>query len=167
MLNQNPRLQVLEGMAECKEFTASRPYPKFFPDLSDVTLNRWAIQNELPTRVFLQNVYGNFTLDGVLTMINAYQVRFPALFASAAWCTPIPNFSPIDWNFGCVRMSESGSNILELMSSPGLVISTSQSDYTPNILDVTMIPKRLQRFTSNSTGASIKFQLLLNVYKTN
>lgn len=57
-------------MAECSEMSAGGTYPKFYAGLTDRILNHWATQKTLPRRILFHNVYGNFTLSGVLAMIN-------------------------------------------------------------------------------------------------
>lgn len=70
------RFKVLEVMSECAELIASSVSPKYFVALSDRTLHRWATQERLPRKIQLRNIFSNFTLDGIITMINVSSKMF-------------------------------------------------------------------------------------------
>uniref|UniRef100_A0A915CCB0 F-box domain-containing protein n=1 Tax=Parascaris univalens TaxID=6257 RepID=A0A915CCB0_PARUN len=161
---------LLEGMSDCREFSASTTLPKYFGGLTDRTLNRWATQERLPTRIHFQSVCANFTLNGVLTLLNSLQVKNAEMFAFGAVPTMASTSIRYEWNFGCVRLTEGGANILELMSMPGFVVHACNNDVIPNVLDISLSMKNV--FPLSFTHCdfrlpTITLQLAMSQNKTN
>lgn len=63
-------MQVLEAMPECQELIVSCVSPMDSIGLTDRTLHRWAIQEKLPKKILLNDIQANFTIDGVISLIN-------------------------------------------------------------------------------------------------
>uniref|UniRef100_A0A0M3JJI3 RUN domain-containing protein n=1 Tax=Anisakis simplex TaxID=6269 RepID=A0A0M3JJI3_ANISI len=78
-----------------------------------------------------------------------------------------------DWNFGCVRLVEDRSTILELMSLAGFVVCATNNDIVPNLLDISLNVKHplstslLFPQYKYSSLMKITLQLATNQYKTN
>uniref|UniRef100_A0A0N5AWP9 F-box domain-containing protein n=1 Tax=Syphacia muris TaxID=451379 RepID=A0A0N5AWP9_9BILA len=156
---------VLEGMSECIEMRASGTYPRFFVGLTDRILNHWATQKMLPRRILLHNVYGNFTITGVLTMLNA-------LHEKAQKCQRNEKclLEKFEWNFGYVSYSGENDSLLEILSLPGHTLHTTYCADLANTIDVTLTAKGpLYDISASCYKCSpiIKFQLILNRLRTN
>lgn len=75
-----------------------------------------------------------------------------------------------EWNFGCVRLTEGGANILELMSMPGFVVHACNNDVIPNVLDISLSMKNIfpLSFTHYDFRLpTISLQLAMSQNKTN
>ncbi|KAM3716994.1 F-box protein [Dirofilaria immitis] len=114
---------ILEAMPECQELILSSATPIYFARFTDSSLHRWAVQEKLPRKILLRNIRANFTFDGVITLINALQIRHPEMFSSIVQST----VSAVcwrkiiyDWDFGCIALPEQNqsNNIVELLSTP-------------------------------------------------
>uniref|UniRef100_A0A1I8EED9 F-box domain-containing protein n=1 Tax=Wuchereria bancrofti TaxID=6293 RepID=A0A1I8EED9_WUCBA len=143
---------VLEAMSECQELILSSATPVYFSRFTDNSLHRWAVQEKLPKKILLRNIRTNFTFDGVITLINALQIRYPELFSNTVQSmTPVGCWrkTVYDWDFGCITLPEQneGNSIVELLSIPGVVTHIS--------------PPRNVKFQS---GSNLVF-LLKRVYK--
>uniref|UniRef100_A0A0R3RW11 F-box domain-containing protein n=1 Tax=Elaeophora elaphi TaxID=1147741 RepID=A0A0R3RW11_9BILA len=160
---------VLEAMPECQELILSSATPVYFARFTDSSLHRWAVQEKLPKKISLRNIRANFTFDGVITLINALQIRHPELFSStiqpaisvACWRKTV-----YDWDFGCIELLEQnqGNSIVELLSTPGVVTHVSRSHNFANAIDVTINSKDFYLSTTKCQ-VSIRFQLAISSQK--
>ncbi|VDK77958.1 unnamed protein product [Litomosoides sigmodontis] len=161
---------VLEAMPECRELILSSATPTYFAYFTDSSLHRWAVQDKLPKKILLRNIRANFTFDGVITLINALQIRHPELFSNtvqqpteyvACW-----KKIAYDWDFGCIPLPEQnqGSGIVELLSTPGVVTHVSRSCNLANAIDVTINSKDFYLSTTKCQ-VSIRFQLVVSPQK--
>ncbi|KAL3985767.1 F-box-like family protein [Acanthocheilonema viteae] len=160
---------VLEAMPECRELILSSATPIYFACFTDSSLHRWAVQEKLPKKILLRNIRANFTFDGVITLINALQIRHPELFSdtfqptiSVACCRK----TVYDWDFGCIVLPEQnqGNGIVELLSTPGVVTHVSRSCNLANAIDVTINSKDFYLSTTKCQ-VSIRFQLIISSQK--
>ncbi|CAG9536119.1 unnamed protein product [Cercopithifilaria johnstoni] len=160
---------VLEAMPECRELILSSATPIYFACFTDNSLHRWAVQEKLPKKIILRNIRANFTFDGVITLINALQIRHPELFSNtvqpaisvACWRKTV-----YDWDFGCIALPEQnqGNGIVELLSTPGVVTHVSRSCNLANAVDVTINSKDFYLSTTKCQ-VSIRFQLAISSQK--
>uniref|UniRef100_A0A2K6WB92 F-box domain-containing protein n=1 Tax=Onchocerca volvulus TaxID=6282 RepID=A0A2K6WB92_ONCVO len=160
---------VLEAMPECQELILSSATPIYFARFTDSSLHRWAVQEKLPRKILLRNIRANFTFDGVITLINALQIRHPELFSSTIQPTEFAvcwRKTVYDWDFGCIVLPEQNqsSSIVELLSMPGVITHVSRSCNLPNAIDVTINSKDFYLSTTKCQ-VSIRFQLVISSQK--
>uniref|UniRef100_A0A915PQJ8 Uncharacterized protein n=1 Tax=Setaria digitata TaxID=48799 RepID=A0A915PQJ8_9BILA len=160
---------VLESMPECQELVLSSATPVYFARFTDSTLHRWAVQEKLPRKIFLRNIRANITFDGIVTLINALQIRHPELFSSMVQPSISANCwrkTVYDWDFGCITLSEQNQNnsIVELLSTPGVVTHASRSCTLSNVIDISINSRDFYLLTTKCQ-VSIRLQLVISSQK--
>ncbi|KAK6108564.1 F-box-like family protein [Brugia pahangi] len=156
---------VLEAMSECQELILSSATPVYFSRFTDNSLHRWAVQEKLPKKILFRNIRTNFTFDGVITLINALQIRYPELFSNTVQSMAAVGCwrkTVYDWDFGCIALPEQneGNSIVELLSIPGVVTHISRSYNLSNTVDVTINSKD---FYLSTTKCQVSIRLQLGI----
>ncbi|VDM97162.1 unnamed protein product [Thelazia callipaeda] len=160
---------VLQAMPECEELILSSTIPVYFTRITDSSLHRWAVQENLPRKILFRNIQANFTFDGVITLINALQIRHPELFSDTFQDlsnTDSREKIKYDWDFGCVPLPEENQNnsIIELLSTPGVVAHVSRPSSLANVIDVVVNSKDLLQ-SSTKCQLLLRLQLVLPTQK--